>query len=462
MTPDLTNAIVNITSAAPDTVGFGTGFVIYRDQAGDYVLTCKHVVNAVGKETILADGIAAQEIASGSETGFDLAILRIEKSLPRQPLVLRMAQTPCGQFVTRGHYSLSSDTITEGGYTKKADIRLSETLIGQLDAASRTELREADGCSVSAWWLDLPPNAKHLLQPGYSGAPLIETTSGAVVGVISIRFDGGGRGLAISTQAIRLIWPNHPANLFAESAAQWPEPIINLDAERAAFDDIVSGKDRQTRLILVHGAYEGMGKSYLIRIYKHIAESHQRRPFFLKVNAQISVEECLKKIVLHFGGISQFKNYERVRLDLLKSDLSAEQKWDMLTEYLFLDFEQSHASSQIVLLFDEYNPDKPEASFKHWLTQTVLSYVAYQQNMVVVIAGREKVVPPESLHISHHAFSLSGVTIEQFEKFLKTYDYTLQPREMDIAFKVSQGRPFFLASFVQSEMKRQQEARHAG
>lgn len=467
--PDPTNAIVNITSSAENNAGFGTGFIIYRDQSGDYLLTCKHVVNAVGKETILADGVAAQEIASGSETGFDLAILRVEKSLPRQPLTLRIAQTPCGQFATRGHYCLPSETIIEGGYAKKADIRLSDMILGQIDAASRTELRDAEGRSVPAWWLDLPPNAKHLLQPGYSGAPVIETASGAVVGVVSISLDNGGRGLAISTQAIPLIWPNHPPDLFAAPAAQWPEPIINLDAERAAFDDIVSGKDRQTRLILVHGD-SGMGKSHLVSMYEQIADTHHRQTILVDLKEQIGVDGCLSQIVRALGGVKAFPQFHAVKMELTKAThVSDEEKWELLTGHFFAEIEK-HSAPQIILLFDAHDRDKPEASFKQWLAKILLPQLAQQDKLVVVVAGQDAVAPPKELKQCHHNFPLKGVSVDKFKQYVEHFQRELPAEQVkaiieqiQLIHELLHGKPSEFAYFIKSrcDKARQQEASYA-
>ena len=453
MTPDLTNAIVKITSAAPNNDGFGTAFVIARDERGDYLLTCQHVVEAVGETTICADGVAAQLIAKGSADGFDLAVLRVEPPLPRQPLRLCATQTPCSQFITQGHYHLKTSV--------GAAIRLSDTVSGQIDAASRTELRDAAGRCVAAWWLDLPPDAKHLLEPGYSGAPLIETASGAVVGVVSI--DSGGRGLAISTQTLKLIWPNHPADLFAAPAAQWPEPIINLDAERAAFDDIVSGNDRQTRLILVHGD-SGMGKSHLVSMYEQIAEAHHRKTILIDLKTQIGVDGCLAQIVRALGGVKAFPQFHAVKMELTKAThVSDEEKWELLTGHFFAEIEK-HSAPQIILLFDAHDREKPEASFKQWLAKILLPQLAQQDKLVVVVAGQDAVAPPKELKLCHHNFPLTGVSVEKFEQYVKACNLKLTQKEIRLLHEALRGKPSEFAYFVQGRLKKtqKQEARHAG
>ena len=454
MIPDLTDAIVKITSAAPNNDGFGTGFVVARDERGDYLLTCQHVVEAVGETTICADGVAAQLIAKGSADGFDLAVLRVEPPLSRQPLRLCATQTPCSQFITQGHYHLK----TPAG----AAIRLSDTVSGQIDAASRTELRDATGRCVAAWWLDLPPDAKHLLQFGYSGAPLIETASGAVIGVVSIRFDGGGRGLAISTQAISLIWPNHPPDLFAAPAAQWPEPIINLDAERAAFTDIVSGNDRQTRLILVHGD-SGMGKSHLVSMYEQIAEAHHRQTILVDLREQIGVDGCLSQIVRALGGVKAFPQFHAVKIELMKAEGAQDKdKWEMLTGHFLAEIEK-HSAPQIILLFDAHDRDKPEESFKQWLAKILLPQLAQQDKLVVVVAGQEPVAPPKELKLCHHNFPLTGVSVEKFEQYVKACNLKLTQKEIRLLHEALRGKPSEFAYFVQGRLKKtqKQEASYA-
>ncbi len=463
MIPDLTNAIVKITSSAEKNDHFGTGFVIYRDERGDYLLTCQHVINDVGGETIVADGSAARLIASGSAADFDLAIVRVEPPLSsRQPLKLRLAQTPCDQFITQGHYHLT----TSAGAT----IRLSDRVSGQLDAASRTELRDAEGRSVPAWWLELPPDAKHLLQPGYSGAPVIETASGAVVGIVSIRFDNGGRGLAISTQAMKLIWPNHPADLFdAPQRLQWSEPIINLDAERAAFTRIVNGEDPQTRLILVHGE-SGMGKSHLVKMYEQIAEAYHRQTILVDLKEQVAVDTCLSQIVRALGGVKAFPQFNTIKMELTKAaNASAEDKWELLTDHFFAELEQCQAA-QIILVFDAHDREKPEESFKQWLAKILLPQLAQQTKLVVVVAGQEAVAPPKELKQCHHNFPLCGVSVEKFEQYVKACQSELPNEQVELIIAQIQlihellhGKPSEFAYFVRSrrDKARQQEAQYA-
>src|SRR5215471_4987408 len=92
MSPDLRNSVFLILSSADNNSSFGTGFVIHQDEQAAYLLTCAHVVQDVGSETIVIKRIQAKVIASGSEYGIDLAVLRVE-GLPTKPPPLPLSTT---------------------------------------------------------------------------------------------------------------------------------------------------------------------------------------------------------------------------------------------------------------------------------------------------------------------------------------------------------------------------------
>jgi hypothetical protein len=60
---DISEYVVPITGSEP--THFGTGFVIYKDDEKTYLLTCRHVIDAIGDEkTLLANYSPARVIAS--------------------------------------------------------------------------------------------------------------------------------------------------------------------------------------------------------------------------------------------------------------------------------------------------------------------------------------------------------------------------------------------------------------
>ena len=464
MRPDLTDAIVKITSSAAGNANFGTGFVIHRDAAGDYVLTCQHVVNAVGAAALRVEEQPAERVAGGDEEGFDLAVLRVAPGrLHARPLRLSATRTPCGQFVTRGYYRLNASTYSEDGYSVAGAIPLSETLSGRLALQQQTAVEQA-GRRAPAWWLELP-NAAYALQPGYSGAPVVDTASDRVIGIISIRRDAGQRGLAISAQALEFIWPQGPADLLdARPRPQAQQPVINLEAEREAFTRIVAGEDRQTRLLLVHGD-SGMGKTYLVGMYAQIARAHDRKTIMLDLRDQLSVEDCLRQIVMKLGGFAHFPNYNQAKMEVIKAaNARDEDKWELLTGHLFVDLEAYQAAAQIILLFDAYDREKPEESFKRWLTGILLPLLAHQTRLVVVIAGQEPVAPPQALIRCHRTLPLTGVSVETYQDYAAACQIELPLDHIRLLHEAFGGNPSQFAYFIRGRQTRapQQEARRAG
>ena len=39
---------------------FGTGFVVYRDEKGTYLVSCAHVIDDCGKDALMVEGIEAK------------------------------------------------------------------------------------------------------------------------------------------------------------------------------------------------------------------------------------------------------------------------------------------------------------------------------------------------------------------------------------------------------------------
>ena len=63
---------------------------------------------------------------------------------------------------------------------------------------------------MTAW--DLVFTDGHLLEPGYSGSPVVDELSGVVIGVVSRR-EGEKWGLAISIEELTKVWQDMPETL---------------------------------------------------------------------------------------------------------------------------------------------------------------------------------------------------------------------------------------------------------
>lgn len=201
MSKNFSDSVILITSStASANRNFGTGFVLDKDEHKTYLLTCAHVVKDVGgAEQIRANGLPATVIASGEDNGFDLAVLRVEGLLDKPRLNLCAIGEEEKPFIISGFYEFARKTPPA-----LRDIR------GQLGKQIR--LASSDGGDrINAW--DLRIEDKHYLQPGYSGSPVIDPTTGCVLGVVSCRIGKGEEGLAISIEALQQIWKEISSNL---------------------------------------------------------------------------------------------------------------------------------------------------------------------------------------------------------------------------------------------------------
>ena len=205
MNSDLQNSVVLITGSRSNDSG--TGFVIRRDDYSSYVITCAHVVRAVGGgEDIKAGSLAATVIACGEEDShLDLAVLQVEE-LALPPLTLQAFGEKEKPFIAYGFQRY-------GRLYKTSPIR------GKLGDQARLESRVQTG-RIKAWNLNVDDG--YTLESGYSGAPVLDPSSRQVMGIISHKKGGGDKGLAISVEVLKEIWPEMP-----------PELLIDLNNIRA-------------------------------------------------------------------------------------------------------------------------------------------------------------------------------------------------------------------------------------
>lgn len=222
MNLEIKDAIILITSRDSTYKNFGTGFVIHRDKQVTYVLTCAHVVRDVGgQDNIIADGIPAKVIALGENDGFDLAVLEVEGLSKKQQLTLRASGEKGKKFSVAGHYLQGKNILIR-------------QIFGQLGYQVGLVSTKRNS-RTNAW--DLEINGKYRLQPGYSGAPVVDEASGNVLGVAIQRLGDGEAGLAISIEALTKIWQEMPSQLISSSV----EGADNIQSQsRDKTDDLRS------------------------------------------------------------------------------------------------------------------------------------------------------------------------------------------------------------------------------
>jgi WD40 repeat protein/SAM-dependent methyltransferase len=188
------NSIVRLASIDHSNTRFGTGFVIHRDATSTCILTCAHVIAAVGgPELLIIDGHRAQIIASGETVDIDLAIVRVDVPLNKNPVILQAS-------------GIAGVPVRMAGFQhvvgREYVIRQIRGKLGrQIGLESRSRSARLD-----AWDVEVVDD--FTLRPGQSGSPIVDERSGAVVGILRIGQGEGERGLAVSVKAVHELWPN--------------------------------------------------------------------------------------------------------------------------------------------------------------------------------------------------------------------------------------------------------------
>jgi hypothetical protein len=237
MQSELINSVILITSSDSSRKDFGTGFVIHQDQKATYVLTCAHVVRDVGgQENLRIYSNAVEVIALGEDDGFDLAILKVKGLLNKSKLSLSVSGKEGQSFSVAGYYKQGPATLSS---------EISGKLVNRKVLVSKQ--REAE---TNAW--DLEIEGKHRLQPGYSGSPVVDKTSGKVLGVAIQRLGEGQTGLAISIEALEKIWSEMPPQLLRPSVEavdntqlQQPLGLEDEDVEQIEQPILAQAKEYQ-------------------------------------------------------------------------------------------------------------------------------------------------------------------------------------------------------------------------
>lgn len=182
---EIKDAIVLITSCTENNSGFGTGFVFHQDEEAVYVLTCAHVVEAVGgAEYIKVEGNPDVEVV-GEDTAIDLTVLRVNK-LHKPVLGLSIGSEGL-PFTIMGYHLLEGEN------------RLFRPIEGKLGRS--TQINSGESSSVPTWDLVINDPYEYSLQHGYSGAPVINQDDD-VVGIVRYR-TADTKGIAIDIRTIR-------------------------------------------------------------------------------------------------------------------------------------------------------------------------------------------------------------------------------------------------------------------
>ena len=191
-------SIVTIKSENQSNDGFGTGFVIYNDGEGVYILTCKHVVDDVVSPVI--NELFAQIIVSSNT--IDMTLLYV----PRLNLIaLPMQIDSCD--------SLEIDVI---GYSLfNQDYRQKKHIYAKLFKEPIELFSIETHQSFNARKLKAKDNFR--FSRGNSGSPVICKKSGKVIAMVSNK-EGRDIAYAVEVSYLADIWREIPKNLLQKKS----------------------------------------------------------------------------------------------------------------------------------------------------------------------------------------------------------------------------------------------------
>jgi S1-C subfamily serine protease len=181
----------------------GTGFVVHQAGGETYIITCAHVVRE-DQTDVQVNGRTAVLVGIGKEDWLDFAVYTVRGLEDKTPLEL----SSVGEAGCR----IKIPVIAEMSSSKEDFLLrpLNGTLGELINPMSASGQKLAD-----AWDLKIN-DGEFLLREGNSGSPVIDIESNKVVGIVRHKVGGGGKGIAISVNALREIWVDIPRNLIEE------------------------------------------------------------------------------------------------------------------------------------------------------------------------------------------------------------------------------------------------------
>ncbi len=183
---------------------FGTGFVVYRDKKGSYLVSCAHVVEECGEDVLMVENKEAQLLHVGSRDAIDLALIYVEGL---DGAALKLSDAMVGQGVLFEVYGFQHHL--HGNY-KLERLKGSIKKLSTLYSGSQ---------KIDSY--DLSIGSDDSIQRGYSGSAILCPSSGHVIAVATSRYNDK-HAEAIPIGYLKSIWQEMPDELLGH------QPCLNI------------------------------------------------------------------------------------------------------------------------------------------------------------------------------------------------------------------------------------------
>lgn len=377
---------------------FGTAFCIKKDEVGSYFVTCTHVIEDCGKDSLELNEQRASIVALGSKEDIDLAVVFVKGFFECAVLKLSDEEVEDGRnfrldgFQRIVHKKESYKLAELNGFVKKS-----------------FEIHN-DSKTINAYELNIGNNDS--IERGYSGSAIV--CDGLVVAMATDRNINGKEAYAVPVRYLREIWTKMDEGLFV--SAQTRKKI----EEKLIFDMLPRRKqvyiDREVDAILSNRIAQkvggvlflygqgGVGKTTLLEKF-----SQTNRPtLYLHINQKIEMN--MVDIFLDENKTTSLNcpNFE-VKLDEVFEQKENDEKIPFNTELKLLEALEKDFGEHGVFIVDTFEKNKNSHIDSHvkftnnritsTRTKIGIRFKDYLENLVYlftkkstfIIAGRNRI-----------------------------------------------------------------------
>ncbi|MCH9739564.1 MAG: trypsin-like peptidase domain-containing protein [Epsilonproteobacteria bacterium] len=376
---------------------FGTGFCVYKDEKGSFLVTAAHVVNACGKENLQVDVHNATLLhISNDDDIIDLALIYVEGLTDTVALKLS------------DEIAQEGDAFGIDGFRPhKSDQYRQEPLQGSIKKVYPI-LSRATNEKVTTY--DLKIGDEDTIEKGYSGSAVVSTQTGLVIAIATDRKTNGKQAYATPATYLKSIWEEMPETLFESNQMNNPYKGLHSfeyeDRENYYGRETESKKIAQTikttKLFTLLGA-SGSGKSSLLfagivpALEEDGVEIVDFRPFGNPFKSLASVFIS----TLYPDELKQMKKERELTNDLQNGDIEAIQ--------LVEKFQEKRGVKKLYIIIDQFEElftlTKEQKDRNSFLDQ-LLSIINSELNVTLIISMRADFLA----HLSY------------YEPFISVYD----------------------------------------